>query len=840
MLETVISNFIEQQFPEIYRQEGPFFVEFLKQYYVWLESDSTSPVYQARRHLSNHDIDTTVEDFIIYFKEKYLKSIQLNTATNTTQLIKNALDLYRSKGSENAIKLFFDLIFSAESEVYYPGNDVFRASSAEWTIPKYLEVTSKTINRLLVGRAITGVASGATAFVEKLVRRRIKNYFVEVLYISALTGNFETGEIVKLSSDTTTPIDSFPSVIGSLTSLEVDEGGTGFSKGDIVTVESRSGSESKALVSKLQSITGIVDFNLIDGGWGYSESSSVHISDKVLNLSNVHVVSSANVPLNDKIDYIYQPMANVQWYNNTASFGTGETIYNYYANGTLIGTNRIISAEYGNSNTTNYFLLNNLTGNNYMDPAAPYYYKASNTASFQVQNAGWTDRTASGDVVGVSSNVVIYCTGNSQAFSVGDVAYQVSTNNSIYVTTKIKEINQITSNSFSMSAGSFSGMFLTNQVLLSENTGKNVSITSLSYDVGLKNISGTFNTANGNLLFDNANTSLWDASVVKLSFGSGANTGFDSDLLYPETVAINTNFVNNHMDEGQSSNWINAASYGASLNLANLTNMTLADALEFDTRILGMIARLQNQNPGVDYSYAPFVKVVDPYVAPLNKLDFVIRYANTTGIFAIGEEITQAVNGAKGLVKFANTSEVHIRRLTFTDKWVAGDSANSYLMVGTSSGHSAYPTEVTYDTVGIAGENAVITTKVTSSNSAVAELDVVDSGFAFRNGDEVTFSSLDKSRSGGAIASVLHEGRGSGYYKTTSGFLSTNKYLHDGEYYQDFSYEIRSPITVGRYADMLKMVLHVSGTKAFSGLMKNSIIEASSVLVSSTVTQANT
>jgi hypothetical protein len=51
MSETEISDFIEQQFPEIYREEGPFFVEFLKQYYTWLETDSLSPVYQARRHL---------------------------------------------------------------------------------------------------------------------------------------------------------------------------------------------------------------------------------------------------------------------------------------------------------------------------------------------------------------------------------------------------------------------------------------------------------------------------------------------------------------------------------------------------------------------------------------------------------------------------------------------------------------------------------------------------------------------------------------------------------------------------------------------------------------------
>src|SRR6478736_3193257 len=175
MIEQKLSTFIEQQFPSIYQEEGPFFVEFLKQYFVWLETDPTSPVYNSRKYISDHDVDTTVDSFIVFFKEKYLKNIQLNTATNTKQLIKNSIDLYRSKGTENSIRLFFDLIFSADSEVYYPGNDVFKLSDADFAIPEYIEISSRPINRLLVGRSITGVNSNATAFVERLVRRKVKN-----------------------------------------------------------------------------------------------------------------------------------------------------------------------------------------------------------------------------------------------------------------------------------------------------------------------------------------------------------------------------------------------------------------------------------------------------------------------------------------------------------------------------------------------------------------------------------------------------------------------------------------------------------------------------------------
>jgi hypothetical protein len=833
MDETLISEFIEQQFPQIYREEGPFFIEFLKQYYAWLETDSLSPVYQARRHLTNHDIDTTVDDFIIYFKEKYLKNIQLNTATNTTRLIKNALDLYRSKGSENSIKLFFDLIFSSEAEVYYPGTDIFRASSAEWTIPYYLEVTSKVSNRLLVGRAIEGVNSGATAFVERLVRREVNNYFVEVLYISAVTGTFETGEIVKISGDTATPLSTYPTIVGSLTTVDIQDGGTGFAKGDIVTLESRTGAGGRGLVTELESITGVVKFNLVDGGWGYTVNSNIEISDKVLLLSNVHVVSTTNTTLTDAIVHVYQPTANVQWFNNTANFSVGDTVYNYYANGTLIGSNKIIAAEYGTNTTTNFFLLNLLTGNNYMDANAAFYRTAGNTASFQVQNGGWSDQSASGDVVARSANVVVYCSGNVQSFVIGDVAYQISTNNVFYANASVLEVSPLTPNTFSLKVRfDDDQLYLTNQKLFSSSTGKNVSITSVAYDLGVYNISGVFKTINGNIIYSTANNSAWDASVVGVSFGAGANTDFDrSGMLFSETVNINTDFIAPYANTN-----INATSYGVALHNANLTNLAIDNALNYSSMTLGTIAKLQNQNPGQGYSYPPFVKPIDPYVAPMNKLDFVIRYTPATGVYSVGEQITQAATGAIGIVKFANTTEVHIKRLTYEDKWVVG-TTNSYLMVGVSSGNQELPTEVTFDTDGIAGDNAIITTNVASSNSAVLALKVTDSGFAFRDGDSVTFTSLDEEKSGAAVASVVTMGHGSGFYKTTSGFLSTNKYLQDGEYYQDFSYEIRSPITVGSYSDMLKSVLHVAGTKVFASILKKEVIDSSSSVVSSSIIQ---
>src|ERR1043166_5264653 len=92
---TTISNFIEFQFPRFFRENGRVFISFLKAYYEWLESP-TNPLYYSRKYYELVDIDTTLDQFIVEFKEKYLKNIQLTTKSDTRQLIKHSLDIYRS------------------------------------------------------------------------------------------------------------------------------------------------------------------------------------------------------------------------------------------------------------------------------------------------------------------------------------------------------------------------------------------------------------------------------------------------------------------------------------------------------------------------------------------------------------------------------------------------------------------------------------------------------------------------------------------------------------------------------------------------------------------------
>jgi len=144
-IEAIISPFIENQFPSFYKEEGPQFIAFAKAYFEWMET-ANNVLYQARKLPDYRDIDTTVDEFIVQFKEKYLKNIQFDTATNKELLIKNSLDLYRSKGTERSIDLFFKLVYGTSAEVRYPADNILRVSDGVWERPEYLEITHNRYN----------------------------------------------------------------------------------------------------------------------------------------------------------------------------------------------------------------------------------------------------------------------------------------------------------------------------------------------------------------------------------------------------------------------------------------------------------------------------------------------------------------------------------------------------------------------------------------------------------------------------------------------------------------------------------------------------------------------
>ena len=76
-IEKTLSFFINQQFPAIYRESGQELVQLARDYYKWMETTSNQSTYVSRRFFEYRDIDTTIKDLLIFYKNKYLADLEL-------------------------------------------------------------------------------------------------------------------------------------------------------------------------------------------------------------------------------------------------------------------------------------------------------------------------------------------------------------------------------------------------------------------------------------------------------------------------------------------------------------------------------------------------------------------------------------------------------------------------------------------------------------------------------------------------------------------------------------------------------------------------------------------
>ena len=285
-IQNKISNFIENQFPQFYQEDGPTFILFVKAYYEWLEE--TGNITKESRELLNYrDIDNTLESFLEHFQKKYLYGIPFNVIINKRYLLKHILDIYRSKSSIQCYKLLFKLIYDEEIDIYLPGRDIIKSSHGSWKEPYFLELSISDDIHKLVGKEIIGIHSKTRAIVESFNKEYFDTNIKNILYISnirPLNSAFDIGEkIVEYGQETNaTSIKNAASILGSLYELEIINGGQGFKIGDAIKITNKNiynneklsnGVDGLLRINKVTRVLGAMDFNIISPGFGYTDDS---------------------------------------------------------------------------------------------------------------------------------------------------------------------------------------------------------------------------------------------------------------------------------------------------------------------------------------------------------------------------------------------------------------------------------------------------------------------------------------------------------------------------------------------------------------------------------------
>ena len=171
---------------------------------------------------------------------------------------------------------------------------------------------------------------------------------------------------------------------------------------------------------------------------------------------------------------------------------------------------------------------------------------------------------------------------------------------------------------------------------------------------------------------------------------------------------------------------------------------------------------------------------------------------------------------AKGVIKEVANTTLVVKPITFNTQFISSNTGSRIL--GTSSGANGVVTAISEISRSLpSGLNAEVQADVITADGVVNTLQRLDSGFGYTANQIVNYQ-----KSGGTVGtarvSLGEQGVGEGYYNSTDGFLSFDKKLFDGEYYQEYSYEIISKLPFEKYADIFKQVLHISGTQVFGSV----------------------
>jgi len=743
IIESSIQPFIDNQFPALYRDDDPNYISFVKAYYQWLE-ETGKPLYYARNFLELQDVDKTTENVLVFIKEKYLKNIRFSTEANIRAIIKHSLDIYRSKGTQRCIDLLFRLVFNEVIEIYYPKVDILRLSDGTWRIPQYLELSLSVSNANLRHKTIRGADSGAIAFVDDVIRRTVKTRFIDLAYISAIEGQFITGEIIH-PTDGEMEIALCPRIIGSLNEIVLPAigTGTGYTNGDIVTIHSDYGEQAQALVINASEQPSIIAAIVNNGGYGYTTNAEILVSERSLSLANVDIT-------------------------------------NTYARSYL----------------------------NFLDTVT----QGGNTAQ----------------AMGID-NITIYIDAVNGTFIVGETIIQHNRN---YVNDK-SIIGQATLTKIPTSTilwfDDVKGVFYPNTQIIGLTSKATANVISVNMTLAIINSTGTF-----------SNTSLTMPSLTADVIYVGANTqpiySIPSSTTYQENVLVNTDLL---------SDWtvpLNSATYpNFPANTSANSGTSFDNFLSMNAITIGKITELLPQSSVYLTDYLPMVTISEARVKDLNIWDKVLFYTGASATFKVGEIVTQSATSARGIVQKNANNKLYIQELRFnSNNWFIVTSNTTTKILGATTGATANVTIISdQGDIRPTGLNAVIDTEAPTAIGSVLELQIINSGFGYIDNELIWFNIGDTfdENNGYGYTNLVTRGIGPGFYEQKGGFLSDQKKLYDGYYYQNFSYEISSSKTVDKYRDMMKKIGHVAGTKMFSRYVHKRTLDSSSLRKEIEVTQ---
>lgn len=290
-----------------------------------------------------------------------------------------------------------------------------------------------------------------------------------------------------------------------------------------------------------------------------------------------------------------------------------------------------------------------------------------------------------------------------------------------------------------------------------------------------------------------------------------------------ETVKLITDVVGDFIDVPLSS-----SNYGMSGSGAENINTTIRDAFEIKDYVIGEISSLKITNSGGDYVNDVKVVVTQEDIKKFGKNDIGIIFSNPNFFIQRGDVVTQEIEIED--LTYQNLTVPYISRAEFLRREGNVFFFRPKTFYGfdrslpiTIKNQEYEITQLFEDGNSRAmGENAVILGPSIFEPGLVEQVKVLDSGYRYRDGEEIEMFNLEGKKAGNAIISVQGTGITAGKWKTTTSFLNeSTKVIRDNFYYQEYSYEINSIVNPDVYNNIVEDIVKVAGTKQFGSYLIN-------------------
>jgi hypothetical protein len=260
-----VSSLVDSFVPEYIREEFPDFIKFIEAYLNFLEEAHGSTYYENTLS-RQRDIEFQEEDFLKQIESEIGLYVPREYESTPRVFYNRITDIWRSKGSKEAIELFFRLFLNDPVEIKFPWDRVLKPSDGVWNKDVKLRVSMISGSGFdLVGKKIFQIENFATSVVEKIERRLFSDGAIFELTLSKedTIGEFVSGNTIRIEGS-----DLSAEVYRSCSRVVATDRGQSYRVGEKITLKNYDGYSFIAFVSSVDSLGGITDITISNFGAG--------------------------------------------------------------------------------------------------------------------------------------------------------------------------------------------------------------------------------------------------------------------------------------------------------------------------------------------------------------------------------------------------------------------------------------------------------------------------------------------------------------------------------------------------------------------------------------------